>query len=222
MRSRPDIFFGIIRMREGRMSISGSVTVWLGRLKKGDEDALARLHARYWPRLVALARKRLQGVPGRAADEEDVAQKAFWCFYRSLQAGRLPRLENRHHLFAVLTHIIACEAINQIEHEQAEKRGGKQVQGASSLDLLAGREGGPEPAADSRTPLEEALLKDCYAHYVQGLPAKLRDVAELHLGGWTHREIARQLGCADRTVERKMVLILARWQEMAAASVDAE
>lgn len=193
------------------MSSSGSVTLWLGQLKEGEEAALGKLHDRYWPALVHLARKRLRGVPSRAADEEDVAQSAFWSFYRGLQTGRVPRLENRGDLMGLLTHIIACKAVNQIEHEVGvQKRSTGRTQGDSVLNLLA---------ADAEpTPLEHALLNDCYARYMSALPGKLRAVAELYLAGCTHMEIADQLGCVERTVKRKIALVLEKWQKIAAAS----
>jgi RNA polymerase sigma factor (sigma-70 family) len=200
------------------MASDGSVTAWIGRLQAGDEGALGKLHSRYWPRLVALARRRLKGVKGQA-DEEDVAQEAFWSFYRRLKTGDPFRLSSRHDLLALLTHIIACKAANQIDHECRAKRGGGQVRAESALAVLAGSAAGhglDQAAGDEPTPLEQALLDDCYQHYLNGLSDALRAFAELHLAGCTHKEIAARLGCVERTVERKLALVLRKWQEMAA------
>jgi DNA-directed RNA polymerase specialized sigma24 family protein len=206
------------------MSPEGSVTVWINQLQAGEETALGKLHNRYWPLLVAVARRRLHGVPGRACDEEDVAQEALWSFCRRLRAGREFRLNSRHDLLALLTHIIACKAVNQIEHEVGvQKRGGGRVQGGSVLELLAGGAadvGGEGIGANSEPgPLEQALLNDAYEHYVGGLPEPLRGFAELYLAGSTHKEIAELQGCVERTVERKLALILKRWQEIGAEQI---
>jgi len=178
-------------------------------MKNGEEAALVRVHQRYWPALVALAREKLHGARNQAADEEDVAQEAFWGFYSSAKAGRLPRLETRHDLFAVLAHIVACKAVNQIRHEnEVERRGaGWARQRAAFNDL----EDDSTP-----TPLEKALLRDCYRHYLNQLPERLRACAELYLAGCTHREIAARLGCVKRTSERKVALILELWRDIAA------
>jgi FixJ family two-component response regulator len=45
--------------------------------------------------------------------------------------------------------------------------------------------------------------------------------AESVTAGCTQREIADQLQCGLRTVERKIAMVLARWQEMALSSVNA-
>jgi RNA polymerase sigma factor (sigma-70 family) len=207
------------------MSSRGSVTAWLGQLRAGEEAALGKLHARYWPYLVDLAHRRLAGAPGRAMDEEDVAQEAFWSFYRRLRDGREFRLRSRHDLLALLTHIVACKAVNQIQREcGTQKRGAGRVRDESVLNAGADCEQGGRDRMEAsvRTPLEQAILNDCYEYFVNGLPQRLRDVAELHLAGCTHREIAEKLICVERTVERKIALILTKWQEMAIESVSGD
>jgi DNA-directed RNA polymerase specialized sigma24 family protein len=205
------------------MSLDGSVTGWIAQLQAGEETALAKLHERYWPALVELARKKLRGVPGRAADEEDVAQEAFWAFYHNVRAGRVPRLASRHDLLALLTHIIACKAVNQIKHEVGtRKRGGGRDQ--FTLDSLTGADGSNAgaPTDGARTPLDQAILNDLYHHYVSGLRDSLRDFAELYLAGCAQMEIAERMHCSLRTVERKVALILDRWRAMAGESLTRE
>lgn len=203
------------------MSSKGSVSVWIQQLKDNEEAALAKLHMRYWPFLVGVARRKLASVPRRAADEEDVAQQAFWQFCKSVRAGNFPNLVNRHELLALLSHITACQAVNQIKHEiGVKKRGTGEVKGESVLDLL--RDSGESSSRGldqiedpGLSPMETSLLNDCYQHYIQALPPHLRDFAELYLAGLTYREIAERLDCTERTVDRKMALIQANWRRQA-------
>jgi RNA polymerase sigma factor (sigma-70 family) len=206
------------------MSSIGSVTGWIEQLKAGEEAALGKLHQRYWPQLVEIARRKLGTSPRRAIDEEDVAQQAFWGFFQSLKAGRVPQLTNRYDLLALLTHITACQAINQIKHEVGvQKRGAGRVREEAALQPPSdssqpgyGLEAVPAPGP---SPSEQAILQDCYQHYVDSLPEHLRPFAELCLAGCTHEEIAERLGCTARTVDRKMVLIRAKWQRLATDSM---
>jgi RNA polymerase sigma factor (sigma-70 family) len=207
------------------MQSIGSVSVWLQQPQEGEEAALAKLHARFWPFVVGLARRKLGGTPRRAFDEEDIAQQAFWGFYKSLRAGGLPQLTNRHQLLALLTHITACQAANQIKHELGvQKRGGGRIQGESVLEGGSARSEGAAQGLEQvqdpgLSPQERFLLEDCYQHYVAALPDHLRDFAELYLAGLTYQEIADRQGCTERTVDRKMALILGHWRRLAEASL---
>jgi DNA-directed RNA polymerase specialized sigma24 family protein len=207
------------------MLTDNSVTTWIARLKSGEDRALELLHRRYWPTLVNVARHKLKNAPLRIADEEDVAQQSFWAFYQSLKAGRFPRLTTRHDLMALFTHIVACRAVNQLEHELGvRKRGAGAVRGDSVLHALA-HDDKRSPGFDMlpgkvMRPSDDVLLKDCYQHYMDGLPDHLRNVAELWLAGCTNREIAERLKCVERTIERKLALTRARWAKMAVDSIE--
>ncbi len=190
------------------MSAIGSVSVWLARLSSDEEFALRKLHERYWPGLVALARSQLGPDPANIEEAEDVAQEAFWGFYRSLRAGRTPRLRTRQDFLALLTLIVGRKAGKHLRREcGTAKRGAGWSRRPVILEELA-RDNQP-------TPPELALLRDCYEHYLNCLPASLRDYAGLFLAGCTHREIAARLGCVERTSERKIALVREIWRERA-------
>ncbi len=204
------------------MSSNHSVTLLIGQMKAGDEQALGRLHHRYWPMLVAVARARLGEGVRRAADEEDVAQEAFWSFVRTMRSGKIPRLNDRRDLLAMLTHIVACRAVNQIKREiGTAKRGAGRVLGESVFD--AGDScwrGIDQISEDAAAPDEQAVLHDCYLFYLNRLPEGLRGLAEMHLAGMNNKEMAARLGCVERTIERKLTLLRQRWSELAAESLD--
>lgn len=207
------------------MSSGGSVTHWIRELKEGEESALLKLHERYWPFLVAMARKKLGGsATRRAADEEDVAQVAFMAFYKNLKEGRFPNLVNRNDLLSLLVLITVRKALTQLQNDRRAKRGRGRVRGESALDFLTSSgdlTGGiNQVKGRGRSPQEEAMMNDIYQQYVHGLPDNLQEFAELYLAGLTQEEMAGSLGCSLRTVERKVPLFLKKWQEMAAQEME--
>jgi RNA polymerase sigma factor (sigma-70 family) len=200
------------------MSSAASVTTWVEQLRAGDRAAAQRLWERYFPRLVGLARRKLRGLPRRAADEEDVALSALASFCRGAEQGRFPRLEDRDDLWALLVVITARKAIDLRQREMRQKR--PQAGGESVLDELLGDEEGAagigQVVGKEPTPGFAAQVAEEFRRLLALLPGdELRTVALRKLEGYTNAEIAAELGCADATVERRLKLIRSVWRKSA-------
>jgi hypothetical protein len=105
------------------MPAPGSVTNWLVQLKEGDAAAAQPLWERYFPRMVVLARKWLQGARRREADEEDVALSAFDSFCRGAAQGRFPQLADRDDLWRLLVVVTARKALDLLGRHRPGRRG---------------------------------------------------------------------------------------------------
>ena len=197
----------------------GSVTRWLGDLKVGGDSAAQHLWERYFDRLVSVARARLRSARrvGGMEDEEDAALSAFDSFCRAAAAGRFPRLDNREDLWRLLVVVTVRKVFGQVERQAALKRGGDgrlvgesvliggDAAGLNGFDRIAGVEPSPELAAlvvEEYRRLRDSLRTD-----------ELRRVLDLRLEGYTREEIAEHLGCAVRTVKRKLEVIREVWLE---------
>lgn len=201
------------------MLSSGSFTKLIGPFKDGDEQALEKLRQKCWPILVKLAREKLGGGRKASMEDEDVAQEVFWGFCRSFQAGKVPHLENRHHLFALLTLITLRKAANRFPRGKHAKK--VCVNGESALKFLTnfGDPSVPEGLAQliesSYGPTDKACLKDFYSHYLNALAEDDRAIAKQWLLGDSHQEIADATAWSVPTVRQKLKRILAKWRRMA-------
>ena len=198
------------------MPSSHSVTQLLNRVKAGDSGALDPLWRQYFAKLVRLARQKL--AKRRVFDEEDVVLSALKSFYKGAAAGRFPQLNDRHGLWPLLVKITFRKAIKANMHEARAKRGGGKVLGESALarpradgadsdgwENMLSRE--PTPGAVAEMAEESRRLLETVPHEL-----RLRTVAVLKLDGYTDAEIATQLNCSERTVQRKLDQIRNIWR----------
>jgi DNA-directed RNA polymerase specialized sigma24 family protein len=192
----------------------GSITRWLSQLQAGDATAAQPLWECYFRRLVGLARKRLQGAPRSAADEEDVALSAFDSFCRAVERGRFPDLADRDSLWRLLVVMTARKATHLRRDEGRQMQGGgahftsdtpTDSDERSVLSQLLSREPAPEFAAQMREECDRLL---------RGLgDDDLKSVALWRMEGYTVEEIATKLRCVTRTVKRKLQLIRGIWEK---------
>jgi DNA-directed RNA polymerase specialized sigma24 family protein len=191
------------------MPTDAPVTVWLGQLQAGDSAAVRPLWDRYFHRLVGLARARLKHAPRRVADEEDVALSAFDSFCRNAEAGRFPDLTDRDSLWRLLAAFTLRKAVHHVRDATRLKRGGGQADSAEpfATEVVLGREPDPLLAAEVADECERLLT-------ALGDP-DLRRIALLRMEGHSVDEVAAVVGCAPRSVKRKLQLIRSIWEREA-------
>lgn len=200
------------------MRADTSVTHWIDRLKAGDPDAAQKIWERYFRRLVGLARKKLRAAPRRAADEEDVALSAFDSFCRGAGQDRFPQLNDRLDLWQLLVLLTARKASDLAQHERRQKRGGGAVLDEAALprpvDSSAQGAALEQFAAPEPTPAFAAQVAEECRRLLERLDSpELRSVALFKVEGYGNAEIAAQLGCGLRTVERRLRLIRGIWEQ---------
>jgi DNA-directed RNA polymerase specialized sigma24 family protein len=186
-------------------------SAWIARLKQGDPASAEEIWKRYYERLVRLARQKLAAGRRRAADEEDIVLSAFDSFFRGAQQQRFPRLEDRHDLWQLLLMLTVRKIADRVRYERRQKRGGGLVRGESAFS--AGRN---EYAVLGKTPSPELTVEvaDELEHLLGLLDDdRTRAIALRKLEGQSNHQIADELPCALRTVERKLRLIRNLWKD---------
>lgn len=194
----------------------GSVTHWFARLEHGDADAAQQLWERYFPELVRLARAKLRDLPRRGADEEDVALSVMDSFFEAAQQARFPDLADRNDLWRLLLRMTARKIVDLRRRELRQRRGGGKVISTAALDGTSDLFGGPslaEIVGDAPTPEFAAMMAEqCRLRLEQLNDPDLETMAVAKMQGFTNAEIAQQMGCSVRTVERRLHLIRRIWE----------
>ena len=197
------------------METHGSVTRLIEQLRCGDpaarEAAARQIWERYFRALLGLARQHLSQRVRRREDEEDVLQSMYKSFCLRQQRGDFD-LTGRDQLWGLLVEITLCKARNAAAKHHRSKRDITRELAPPRYDPEAARWAMEQMEASGPTPTEAAVLNEALELRLQALPdVELRQIALRKLEGWTNREIADRNGCTERTVERKLERIRARW-----------
>jgi DNA-directed RNA polymerase specialized sigma24 family protein len=204
--------------REMTMEIVEEFTQWIVKLGRGDPRAAEVLWAQYFGKLVQYARRKLDGLPCRIADEEDVALSAMNSFCQGMAKQRFDEVNDREDLWKLLVTITARKACAQRRHQFAAKRDARIARGesaflrADSTDQSARDAGIGEVIGTEPTPEFACMVaEDCRQLLDRLGDENLRQVAQLTLEGHTTAEIADRIGRSQRSVQRKLDTIREIW-----------
>jgi DNA-directed RNA polymerase specialized sigma24 family protein len=197
-----------------------SVTQWLDGIKAREGADIQRLWDRYFHRLVRLAAAKLSGHCRRAFDEEDVAISAFQSFCNRAGEGKFPQLAGRDDLWRLLATLTVRKAALMVRDQTRQKRGGGRVVGESGFrarDPGAATGGGlAEILSKEPTPDDSVQFADAFDNLMSKLVnSTLKTIAIRRLEGYTVQEISIELDTSTRTIDRKLKLIRAIWEETA-------
>jgi RNA polymerase sigma-70 factor (ECF subfamily) len=178
------------------MAANQSFVDIMSRLRRGDTDAEAAVFHRFARRLMALARKRLDGQIRQKIDPEDVLQSVYKSFFQRQARGQFV-LDNWDALWALLTLITARKCGRWIDFFHAERRDVRVEDPAHAGHALdaAALARGPGPA-------EAAVLTETLKEVLSGLSDSHRDIVSLGLEGYKTPEISEKVGRSERTVNR--------------------
>jgi RNA polymerase sigma factor (sigma-70 family) len=188
---------------------------FLHALETGEAWAFQQFWDEYYDGLVRYARKKIGAMPLRMLDEEDIAVSAMHSFFRGLTEKRFIA-ESNLEFRKLLTTIIVRKLQKQRTKQFAKKRGSGQVRGESVFRQNHSDE--PKGYGFETIPDNQERPDLCaeFCETTEKLFGMLQDqstqqVAQLLLEGYSINEIAEQLGCVRRTVERKIERIRTLW-----------
>lgn len=163
-------------------------------------------------RLRDFARQKLDVQTRRRYDEHDAANSAFHSLCRGLADGRI-EAENRDALWGLLAVITSRKISTQRRYGNRLKRGGGDVRGESAFFDCGGA--GINAVGDhEQAPDVLAEVSESCAQLLDALPDEsMKRVVLLKFQGATNGEVAEELKCTRRTIERKLERIRRIWVE---------
>ncbi|MEM6688770.1 MAG: sigma-70 family RNA polymerase sigma factor [Planctomycetota bacterium] len=193
-----------------------SLMQWHSNLRRGDEQAMQRLWDMYFQQMVGVARNKLAPSRRVVRDEEDIALSAFHSFCRGFSSGRFDGRSQKDPdaVWPLLVTLTLNKAVDQIRRDNRLKRGGGAdgdvrwaAQGPELLSQLADASPQPELVA-----MAEESLQSMFDAIKERADEDLEAVIKLSVEGLSTPEIAEQLGCSKRTVQRKLRTARELWE----------
>ena len=191
---------------------SDAVTGWINQLADKNQQAAEQLWQHVAVRLQEFASQKLDVQTRRHYDEQDAANSAFHSLCHGLADGRL-EARNRDALWGLLAVITSRKISAQQRHIHRQKRGSGAVRGESGFVDL-GAAGINAVVGDQAPPDELAEVSESCAQLLNALTDDtMKRIVLLKFQGAKNSEIASELNCTERTIERKLERIRRIWIE---------
>jgi DNA-directed RNA polymerase specialized sigma24 family protein len=186
-----------------------SVTGWIDQLANGNSQAAEHLWQHVCAQLQEFARQKLDVQTRRRYDENDAANSAFHSLCRGLADGRI-EAENRDALWGLLAVITSRKISAQRRYFNRQKRGGGDERGESGF----GEAGINAVSGNQVTPDVLAEVSESCAQLLDAISDEsMKKIVLLKFQGATNGEVASELNCTRRTIERKLERIRRIWVE---------
>jgi DNA-directed RNA polymerase specialized sigma24 family protein len=192
----------------------------LDSIQNQNKEAFEQFWNLHFNRLTTLARRKMTHVNKRVADEEDIAISAIHSFYNGLAEKRFHSINGNNELWKILATIVCRKIAKQQRNINTKKRGAGQVRGESFFSPAPNNDDnhtrsgiGNVPSATKNPLFEIEFLDTCEKLYNILKDETMRNIARLIMEGFSIDEVATELGCVRRTVERKLKIIREKWKK---------
>lgn len=180
-------------MNENAESNQEVTIAWLDDLAEGKPTAVEQFWQRYGESLQRVAERQIASWLRRRVDPEDVVQSACRTFFRRASEGNFS-FESKDDLWKLLLTITLNKVRMQARFHSRNRR-------SISKEQAMPEEANLQPAEWDHA-IEQVELQDMLQVAFADKDDERKRVLEMWLEGRTQNEIAKVIGCSERTVRR--------------------
>lgn len=194
----------------------GSITHLIGEFHQGSQTAFGALFQRFFPGSVTRLQRRLGPAYPGIDGAEDVALSVFRRLWQTVEEARplAGDLTDRLSLLRILT------LLTEQKLRESWRTDFRQCRDVRRTVRESDQAGEPDDAlslADTpalgRPPEWDVVFLDLLAHLLGLLTERQQTIVLNKMAGRSAREIAEDLGCSERSIERQLSEIRDRWRD---------
>jgi len=185
---------------------------WVRQLAEGDEDVATEFWNLFGSRIRALADKNLTGNLHRRVEPDDIANSACRTFLRRAKSSQFD-LPDSESLWRLMCAITIAKTSAYARYHFAQKRGIQRERSTHAGEGTASRHIVELAASKSPSPEDIVDFQDQFLHLMTSFDAESQQIVQMKLEQHTNANIAEQMGCAERTVRRKIKRVQATLED---------